>query len=245
MKKKLWLKILIVFLVVLLAGLGGFLIYVQDYYRPLPQALTALQSSDRVSVEEQADLIVFEGKEASDLGLAFYPGGKVDFRAYAPLMHRLAEEGLTCVLLKVPFQLAVFDIGAANRAKEARPEISNWLVSGHSLGGAMAASFAADNSTSLKGIVLLAAYPTKETDLPALVLYGSKDLVVNREKLLASESLLLQDRTFFEIEGGNHAYFGDYGEQGGDGQATISRQEQQEITVEKIIAFSKQLGFMQ
>ena len=33
---------------------------------------------------------------------------------------------------------------------------------------------------------------------------------------------------FVEVQGGNHAFFGDYGEQGGDGVATITREQAQE-----------------
>ena len=35
----------------------------------------------------------------------------------------------------------------------------------------------------------------------------------------------------YTIPGGNHAYFGKYGEQKGDGEATISREDQTKETV--------------
>jgi len=41
------------------------------------------------------------------------------------------------------------------------------------------------------------------------------------------------------IPGGCHAYFGNYGEQEGDGIPEISRRQQQDITVKEITDFIK------
>ena len=41
------------------------------------------------------------------------------------------------------------------------------------------------------------------------------------------------------IDGGNHSGFANYGEQAGDNKATISKEEQQELTVEAIVEFAK------
>ena len=92
--------------------------------------------------------------------LIFYPGAKVEETAYAPILHRFAEEGMDVCLVKMPFRLAFFGISKASDVM-AQYEYENWYIGGHSLGGAMSAVYAADHGDELKGIVLLAAYATK------------------------------------------------------------------------------------
>ncbi len=74
-------------------------------------------------------------------GLIFYPGGKVEYTAYQPLMAACAERDILCVLVEMPFNLAVFDINAADGIQEQYPEVGHWYIGGHSLGGSMAASY--------------------------------------------------------------------------------------------------------
>ena len=71
-----------------------------------------------------------------------------------------------------------------------------------------------------------------DAQIPTLALYGSEDGLLNKEKLEGTANVI-------EIPGGNHAYFGNYGEQRGDGAATITREEQQRITAQEISAFVK------
>ena len=59
-------------------------------------------------------------------------------------------------------------------------------------------------------------------------MYGSNDVKLDLDKIHEDKSEVV------EIDGGNHAWFGNYGEQDGDGEATISHQEQQDITTETI-----------
>lgn len=47
---------------------------------------------------------------ADATGLIFYPGGKVQYEAYAPLLYHLAENGIFCVLLHMPGNLAVLSV---------------------------------------------------------------------------------------------------------------------------------------
>ena len=166
-------------------------------------------------------------------GLIFYPGGKVEAAAYAPLLQKLAQHGITCVLLEMPFHLAVLDTSAADRAFAQLPQVKRWYIGGHSLGGAMAGSYAGAHADKLEGLILLGAYSAAAIpeDLSTLAIYGSEDRVLDRSKLPVSPNTLL------EIAGGNHAYFGDYGEQKGDGTAAISREEQQRQTAEAIVKF--------
>ena len=62
--------------------------------------------------------------------------------------------------------------------------------------------------------------------LKVLSVYGSEDQVLNREKYKEYRSNLPENAVEIVIEGGNHAYFGVYGKQSGDGEATIDNQTQ-------------------
>ncbi|MNJ51005.1 Alpha/beta hydrolase family protein [compost metagenome] len=150
--------------------------------------------------------------------------------AYAPLLEQLSRQGITCILVKMPFNLAVFDINAADHVFEQFPEVKRWYISGHSLGGAMASSYASKHIDKLEGMILLGAYPVGPTELPMLAIYGSEDMILDMTKLGDVPNQ-------YVIGGGNHAYFGNYGEQDGDGMASIAREEQQRQTVEGIITF--------
>lgn len=222
-------------IVIIIMGIlfGGFYIYTLDYYRVEITDIEEFEAS-KVSIESNDQLTIFYPDENTDrsTALIFYPGGKVEYTAYTPLLVKLAEEGITGILVKMPFNLAVFNINAADKIFNDLPEIKNWYIGGHSLGGAMASSYASDNSESIKGLILLAAYPVDDISMPVLAVYGSNDGILDITKLQNTKSIV-------EIEGGNHAYFGNYGEQGGDGTATITREEQQEKTVAAIMDFIK------
>ena len=210
---------------------GGFYIYTLDYYR----ASEGVADSDAVvNAQKIGRLTVFypgsDKEQAGDTGIIFYPGGKVEAIAYAPLLTQLAERGYTCVLAEMPMNLAVFDINAVEKVYEELPEIENWYLMGHSLGGAMASSYCGKNGDKLAGLILLGAYPVNDADLPTLVIYGSEDHGLDMEKVKLADEVV-------RLEGGNHAYFGNYGEQAGDGEATISRDMQQVLTVDSILSF--------
>jgi hypothetical protein len=208
-------------------------VYAGDDYRAGEEALAALVSDETVEVELLSDGFVFAASEAK-AGLIFYPGGKVEYRAYLPLCHKIAAGGIDCFLLEMPCNLAVLDINKADSIFEnyTYPE---WIIGGHSLGGAAAAIYAADHKEQVQGLLLLGAYPTKQlgADLYVLELYGSEDRVLNRDRLLKGNDFLPVHTVREEIPGGNHAGFGSYGPQKGDGPAGISGEEQQEITAQR------------
>ena len=214
----------------------AFYFYTADYYRADETALN-VYTTQAAGIQTQGGYTVFTPPEgaAGTAGLIFYPGGKVDERAYAPLLSALAQNGVTCVLVKMPFHLAVLDINAANGAAALAPGVKSWYIGGHSLGGAMASSYAAKHASALRGVVLLGAYPTAQSGLPLLTLVGSNDGVINREKLAAVPDVIT-------IEGGNHAQFGNYGPQQGDGTATITAESQQSETVAQILQFIANVG---
>jgi hypothetical protein len=221
---------------------GAFFIYVSDYYHALPQAQTVFSSDDSVRGEELDDGSIAYIPEKPVAGFIFYPGGKVEHTAYAPLMKACAERGILCVLVKMPFNLAVFDINAADGVQERYPEIDKWYIGGHSLGGSMAGAYLEENHASFKGLVLLGSYTTTDfsrTDLSVLSIYGSEDRVLNKEKYDECRVNLPDDFTEVIIDGGCHAYFGMYGKQEGDGTPKISNEEQINITVDEIERFVK------
>ena len=221
---------------------GACAIYLGDYYRADEGAIAVFAPEDNVSVSTiDGGNVVFEPQNAT-VGFIFYPGGKVEANAYQPLMAELAREGVLCVLVEMPFNLAVFDINAADGIQGQYPEIEDWYIGGHSLGGSMAASYLADHVDEYEGLILLGSYSTadlSDADLDVLSIYGSEDNVLNREKYDENKSNLPDDFCEVVIEGGCHAYFGMYGAQDGDGTPTISNHEQIRLTVENIMKVLK------
>ena len=139
-------------------------------------------------------------------------------------------------LVNMPFHLAIFGLNKATDVMD-RYAYGNWYIGGHSLGGAMAAEYAASHRDRLDGVILLAAYPTKALDsgLLEVSIYGSEDEVLNMEKVFAARSCAPPAYAEYEIEGGNHAQFGSYGAQRGDGAAAISADEQRRRTTQLIM----------
>ena len=230
-------KGLLIALAVLLVFTAVFGIYAGDYYHA---DLDAIQNNslhmdyERMERLEDGSLVFYPA--AYDSAVIFYPGGKVEALAYIPLMESLAREGVLTVLMPMPFNLAVLAKNAAEGIPEQFPEVENWYMAGHSLGGSMAASFAAENTAWVDGLVLLAAYSTDPVALPVLSIYGSSDGVMNQEKYQQYRPNLPK-LTEQIIDGGNNAGFGFYGPQEGDGEASISREEQIARTAELMAEF--------
>lgn len=230
MKKKKLIRNTIITVLIISAFIVAFRTYTGNYYH-------AKEYEGETSLVDETNDFIAYGDDKSGIGLIFYPGAKVEEAAYAPLMDALAEDGLFCVVAKMPERLAVLDPNAAEEIMETYDGVEEWYLAGHSLGGAMAANFAAEHESELSGLILLAAYPTKELkELPVLSIYGSEDEVLNKKKY--EKSIGLADVcTEYVIEGGNHAGFGNYGEQKGDGEALVSEEEQWQETVDYILNY--------
>jgi len=221
--------LLIVFVIVFLLS-AGFVVWALNAASPGQAALAALVSDGQVTVTQTADYIAFQPSAMQpSTGLIFYPGGRVDYRAYAPVLHQIAAQGYLVILVPVNLNLAFFDIEAGAPALRDFPEIQTWAVSGHSLGGVAASIFAA-NHPEIRGIAYWASYPADDTlknsDLQTLSIYGTLDGLATSETVEKNKALMPADAIFVPIEGGNHAQFGDYGEQSGDNPASISAEEQ-------------------
>ena len=225
--------LLIVVLLVALLGLAGG-VYFDTYSRATPEAAALLEGSDAVEVKAMDKGWLLDGP-GTEAALVFYPGGKVESTAYLPLLTALAEDGVDCFLVRMPLNMAFMDLNAA-AAVQADYAYDRWYIGGHSLGGAMAAVYAAEHGDGLSGLILLAAYATKPLDqhLAVLELHGSEDGVLNRDKLEQGRQYLPASALTEELPGGNHAQFGDYGPQKGDGTATVSREEQTRWAVDRI-----------
>ena len=228
----------IVALLVVVAG--AFIWWASNPLEAMPEAIMALESDQAVLVSSGEWMVFSSQASSSPMGIIVYPGGHVDPRAYAPLARELASDGNLVVIPKMPLNLAVFDINVADEIIQANPNIEIWVIGGHSLGGAMAAEYVYSNPSSVDGLFLWASYSAGNTDLSGftnlevLSIYGTEDGDV--EGIRASRERLPRNTLWVEIDGANHAQFGWYGEQPGDGVATISREAQQEIILENTFA---------
>ncbi len=216
--------------------LGAFALWASLIPAPMAEALEAMRSDAQVLVGAEPWLTFQPTSGDPQAGLIFYPGGRVDPRAYAPMARAMAENGYLAVIVPMPLNLAIFSPERAAEVIEAYPDIESWAVGGHSLGGAMAAQYAGQHPTQVAGLLLLAAYPASNNDLSSLDLlvtsiYATADGLATPDKIKASEMLLPADTVWVAIEGGNHSQFGWYGFQNGDNPAGLSRQEQQAIMI--------------
>jgi hypothetical protein len=234
-------------LFVLVVGAYIFISWARDALQADAAALQALETSDQVVVTENSGLITFKPVDNDfDTGFIFYPGGRMDYRAYAPVLNQIASRGYFVTLVPAPINLAFFNTDAANQVMELFPGIDHWFVGGHSLGGVTSASYAVDNLDKVDGLILWASYPPsdalKETDVQAIAIYGSNDMEGDEQINIIKERLPATTQ-FVVIEGGNHAQFGSYGPQPGDRPATITYEEQwaqaTDITVQFIESLNK------
>lgn len=185
------------------------------------------------TTEVQDDLTILSSSYPADTTIIFYPGIKVETEAYQPLLDQIRQTGVTCILVCIPFRMAIFDSDAAKAVMEQFPEYQHWYMAGHSMGSAMASQFAADYPDEVDGFILLGVYLYGDYPLEkALTIYGSLNQSV--------EDNIDYTENTVEIQGGNHAQFGNYGPQKGDLPATISAEKQQEQTVEAIGVFLAQ-----
>jgi dienelactone hydrolase len=227
-------RVIAVRVVAVLATLG--LVAVVLYLRPHPASSTAIDAmagTPGATVTESSTRIRLDPTvKAATTGVVFYPGALVDPRAYVPNLLPLAEAGYPVVILKLPYDLAILDPGGAQAVMDSNPDVERWVVGGHSLGGVMAASVAGRDDARIQGLLLWGSYPNSSiadrTGLAVTSIYGSEDGLTTPADIDRTKDLLPPDTVFVEVDGGNHAFFGDYGDQGGDGVATITREQAQE-----------------
>ncbi len=239
--------ILIIVLALLIIAVTSFLIYVSDYNHADNTAITALSSNGSYTVNNTSNYITFTPTtNKSSTGIIFYPGAKIQPEAYSLIASKLATNGYTTIIVKMPFNLAIFGENKANDVIAQHGEIKTWVIAGHSLGGVFASDYAVNHQDKIKGIIYLGSYPNtnaSNTTLKALSIRGSLDGFTTNKEISQNLNKFPINTTFITIDGGNHYNFADiFGDvQAGDNPNTITRQEQQNITVNNILEFLKTL----
>lgn len=233
---------LIGFIVIIVIGVLGIIVWSKTGTYPAKLvAVSALESTDRVTVT-QDNWIVFEPNNETEIGLIFYPGGLVEPTAYAPILHQISENDVLVIIIPMPLNLAILNTSAANAVIDAYPNITTWILAGHSLGGASAAIFVENNPNKIDALALWDSYPPNSADLsdntlPVISIFGTTNNIPNTENFDDKKHLLPADTRFIGIEGANHAQFGDYGPQKGDVIASMSLAEQHDLVAEIMLAF--------
>lgn len=218
-----WPVLLVLLLGALLAGVW--------LLRPLPPeavALEALRSDASVTVTDQGWGYLFQPASPQPaLGVVFYPGARVDARAYAPVLRRIAAAGYPVALLRVPLNLALLAQDRALLVLRAQPE-RRWVLAGHSMGGVAAANLAISDAApvrgSVAGLIFWAAYPQHDLAayrLPSLAIFGARDGLIDAQQRARQLRRMPAGTRVVVIDGLNHAGFGAYGVQPGDQTALL------------------------
>jgi hypothetical protein len=236
---------------------AGILFFIWMFYSSQSRGfpITVLQSDQKIVVAENNAYISFIPIENNrKTGLFFYPGALVDPKAYASMARHLAEDGFTTYIVKLPFRSAMLprqEVIVLEHTRQIAAEnqsIQRWAVSGHSRGGAIASRFVYAHKDLFSGLILIGTTHPKDgefdlsaRDLPVMKIYGTQDGLASVAEIVETSVLLPEDTIWVAIDGGNHAQFGYYGTQLGDNRATISRAEQQEITISAMLNFLKNI----
>ncbi|MCM3322671.1 alpha/beta family hydrolase [Cytobacillus kochii] len=239
MKKIIKSKVFLILSALVVTAIGGFFIWTQFTYHSVNEPTIPVDNQIRV----EDDWLLF-GDPNSQIGIILYPGAKVEPEAYAYIGQELAKENLFIAIPHVTLNIAILDVSKANDIISTYKDV-NWFVGGHSMGGAAAAMYADKNIDQVHGLILLGAYASDNdtltnSKLPVLSISGSNDGLSTPAKVDEKKVFLPDEADFVEIEGGNHAYFGVYGEQSGDNPADISIKKQQETIIDTITHWIKE-----
>lgn len=211
--------------------------------KPMPEALESLKQA-----QQQDDYYLFVSENpVTDTCYIYYPGGLVYAEAYAPYVAAVAEQGANAFLLRLNFDMAMLDADAADNAKQsefAQQHCKKYVLGGHSLGGLAIAMYGETHPED--GLLFISSYPHKDGlvdkhPAPMMVVYASNDLLATEQDVNDAKAYMPETTEYFKIEGGNHAQMGFYGPQNRDGEATISREQQQQILVEKTMVLIQQM----
>ena len=229
-----------IILTILTITVIGFIMFISNEYSPQQNALNALESDSKVNVVIDDNIKFTPVNVETTKGFILYPGALVESESYSPFAREIAEKGYEVIVVDTLLNLPILSSNKGEKIIEENPHITDWVIGGHSLGGIVASNIAGD-STAIDGVVLLASYPMneklKEINMNTISIWGSKDGVINFDNLIESKEKLPQDTNYVEIEGGNHAQFGDYGHQKGDNEALIDAQTQLSITTSNVLTF--------
>jgi len=217
--------------------IAGLFIYSSQSYDASEDMFTAIDNEvfDAITVEEDFGAITYTPVGAVERNIIIIPGGLVSPDSYAYLAYHLANESARVTIVKPLFNLAIIQ---PNQALKYIDEDLMNVVIGHSLGGVVA-SMIAGKSEYIDAVVLLASYPTTDiSNKYVLSITSSNDLILDQTKYIDAMQYINTDHSvFITIDGGNHAQFGWYGPQKGDGEAMISPLSQQQIITTDINLF--------
>ncbi len=233
-------RVLLGFLALLALVVLGFLIWANvGVMQAEPGPLAAVETDPTITIVDVPEAVVLSPSTGgSTRGLVFIPGAKVEADAYVANLSGIVASGVTVVITKPTLHLAFFDLRPLSTFTGLAPGVEEWFVGGHSLGGVKACRFAED--PGVRGLVLFGSYCANDlsaSDLPVLSLSGSDDGLSTPAKIKDAAVRLPADTEFVQIEGANHARFGDYGVQSGDRTATISGEEMRSHITEDLEPF--------
>lgn len=237
-------KILIASLVVVLILGGALLLFLNQEVPANAINFQAMESDEAVTVTEDKEAIIFTPTKPTR-ALVYYQGANVAPESFAYAGRMIAEAGIQVFLVKMPFSLAIFDIGAAYSYPRRYPEIEHWALGGFSLGGASAAFALANKESRYGALILYASYTDtkhslRDKTLKVLSISGSNDGLATPQDIEKGKTLLPPDTRYLVIPGGNHTQFALYGNgklQRGDNEASITAMEQQEASIAETIQF--------
>lgn len=227
-------KVKIGIILFLIIFIGGFFVYGQIYYHAEKPALDCLNGTDDANISKSSNGL-FIDSAGNDTAIIFYPGAKVEYTSYLPILTDLAGEGIDSYLVEMPFNLAFMGANSADEIIE-NTNYTHYFMAGHSLGGAMAGKYVNQTSNNITGLIYLSAHIEQEIDIPILSIRGTNDGIINLESYQKAKPMM-KNLTEVLIEGGNHAQFGYYGNQSGDGNATITPESQQHQSEDAIVKF--------
>lgn len=238
--KKLYFLAVAAVLLILLLVLG--IRWVTYARPPLQEAVMALESDSVVTVSAQSWLTFSPAFSQTDVGLIFYPGGRINPQGYSSLLRPIAEKGILVVVPEMPLNMAAFNPNVADKIMSENPQIRQWFIAGHSVGGTMAAQYAINNPEHIEGVIVWASYPAKsdklkETTIPILTIFGSEDPRVNDESLQIREEIYPDHAEFIRINGGDHHQFGAYEITPAEYYASISPEEQHNQIIDATLTF--------
>lgn len=232
--------LIITILVIIIAILLGFFVWTSNTYKPTSELFNIISAED---YSKEDDFYVFYPKQNNkNIGIVLYPGALVESLSYSYYANELSKSGYLVAIADVNFNLSITDNDKAGEFIESKTDIDEWYIGGHSMGGVSAAIFAENNQDIVKGLILLGSYPASSSDLSdndieVLSIYAENDGLTTIDNIEESKENLPTEAVFKEIDGGNHAQFGVYGDQSGDNEPEISWEEQQKEMIKITLEF--------
>lgn len=204
----------------------AFYAWSQNTYTADPIAYSAAIKDEKVRVEERGGFIVVEPRSVPAIrALLFYPGLRVEPKAYVPKLVKVAKATRMRIVIGRPrLNIAALSIG---QAKEMRPlvgSIKEVYIGGHSLGGSMACIYAQTHSQEFNGVFLFGTYSGSDltkTNLKVLNLIAAKDRIMDQGTIERHRKELPPDADVVVIPGMVHSQFGNYGKQAWDASPDI------------------------